>query len=93
MRNATLYVLQNTHDQKFISNDKVALWAQTSDLQKAHFFPAEHNANVNAKRLNGYVAKYRKQAAAKAAGELITSYAETAYLNDNFVVVPVTVTL
>lgn len=87
MKIATVYVLQNTHNQKFISNDKVALWAQTSQLSDAHFFPKEHNAQVNAKRLNGYVDKYQNQ---KLAGEYCSG---EQHLNDNFVVVPVTVQL
>ncbi len=90
MKTATLYVLQNTHNEKFISNSKVALWAQTKDLQDAHFFPAEKNAAVNAKRLNGYVAKRRiEHAEEKAAGYI----PDTQHLKDNFVVVPVTVTI
>lgn len=87
MITATIYILRNTYDGRFISNDKIALWAQTSKLEDAHFFPKEHNAEVNAKRLNGYVAKYRKQ---KAAGEHV---GWDGHLNDNFEAVPVVVQL
>ena len=87
---ATLFILVNSNNSKFISNDKIALWAQTDKLADAHFFPAAHNAAVNAKRLNNACEKARKQLAA---GTLESWTSVASHVNDYFVVMPVQVSL
>jgi len=89
MTTVTLYAIKNTHNGKFISKTKVSLWNQTDDLTLLYLGHTEQAAKQNCKRLNNYCKKQREEAA----DPFNTGWKDTRHVNDNFVVVPVELTV
>lgn len=81
----TVYAIKNNTNGKYIGKDKLMLWNQTQDLTHAYLGHNEAAANMNCKRLNNVVKKYRDEYN----DPFNTGYKNPAYINDVFVVIPV----